>query len=399
MLFRVQLSPHAALHTPLHPGACAPQRRRSPSPSGSAPAPPRHRRRQRSRGQCCRRPNRSGLLPDHDLVAGAGRWSSWRRAPGTVLERRPPAVRSAGGPSSAGVSARTLRAQQVRGWRAMPFLAPRLQGWTAGGRRSVSRPPSLQDWAAWLVPSTIISLRACGSLQAVPVARGTRQFRAWRYDGTAAAVPAGCRDQRATGGARPCGQSSAAAAAARPAAGLLHPPSLSTHLCHSPRSQWAVQNALGMFFSMLFLVVPALRWPLVCMTPVFTAVALLLLNPDRSVGGRIFSTTLFTATVLCGAVLGGAIVSVPLRGGGTRRCCHACPRARRCGALSCGPPTHLSHRSAWRLWRAARTSPSCHTCQNSCSVWARGRRATSHSFKSPCPSWPRRAPSPTCRPR
>lgn len=59
----------------------------------------------------------------------------------------------------------------------------------------------------------------------------------------------------------------------------------------------------------LFLTVVGLRFLLACTVAVFACVALLLLSPDRSAGGRIFAAAAFAGNIFCGMVLGGALVS------------------------------------------------------------------------------------------
>ncbi|PRW60354.1 riboflavin kinase isoform B [Chlorella sorokiniana] len=73
---------------------------------------------------------------------------------------------------------------------------------------------------------------------------------------------------------------------------------------------WAVQNSIGIFVATLFLTVAGLRFLLACCVSIFACVALLLLSPDRSAGGRIFAAAAFVGNICCGMVLGGALVSL-----------------------------------------------------------------------------------------
>lgn len=60
----------------------------------------------------------------------------------------------------------------------------------------------------------------------------------------------------------------------------------------------------------LFVTVAGLRFPLACVVSILAATVLLLLNPDRSVGGRIFGGALLCGSGLAGLALGGSVVSL-----------------------------------------------------------------------------------------
>ena len=59
---------------------------------------------------------------------------------------------------------------------------------------------------------------------------------------------------------------------------------------------------------MLFLTVSSLQFSFDCLAPLLAAVNLLVISPDRTVGGRMFGAAVMTASILTGTVLGGAVV-------------------------------------------------------------------------------------------
>ncbi|KAI7842827.1 hypothetical protein COHA_003573 [Chlorella ohadii] len=65
-----------------------------------------------------------------------------------------------------------------------------------------------------------------------------------------------------------------------------------------------------MLVSTLFITVSGLRFMLACTVSIFASIALMLLAPDRSAGGRIFAAAAFCGNICCGMVLGGALVSL-----------------------------------------------------------------------------------------
>lgn len=151
-----------------------------------------------------------------------------------------------------------------------------------------------------------------------------------------------------------------------------------------PCPQWAVQNAAGMVFATLFITVGGLRFPLACVASVLTAVALLMLSPDRTAGGRICAGALFCATVLSGTVIGGIVVSLAFlaRGRHEPYITYLPPRMQAVGAWPQGPITELKMALANTMARLAvtdlppaltelvRGTPVPPTCHGICSVAA-----------------------------
>jgi len=81
-------------------------------------------------------------------------------------------------------------------------------------------------------------------------------------------------------------------------------------LAQSEPVAWAVQNAVGVLFAMMFSVVWPLNFTLACVSSVLFTAASTVLSIDRTVGGRLFSASMFVGAMLSGGVLGGAVSSL-----------------------------------------------------------------------------------------
>jgi hypothetical protein len=78
----------------------------------------------------------------------------------------------------------------------------------------------------------------------------------------------------------------------------------------SERVAWAVQNAVGSVFPILFVVVHKLRFSGSCTAILFYGVSSQAFSVDRSIGGRVFGAILWTGGYLFGGLLGYLITSV-----------------------------------------------------------------------------------------
>lgn len=74
--------------------------------------------------------------------------------------------------------------------------------------------------------------------------------------------------------------------------------------------QWAVQNAVGVLFTVLFTVVWRMTFTLACVSSALYGAGAQILSLDRTVGGRLFGGTIFVGCMLSGGVIGGAISSL-----------------------------------------------------------------------------------------
>jgi hypothetical protein len=81
-------------------------------------------------------------------------------------------------------------------------------------------------------------------------------------------------------------------------------------LLQSESMAWAVQNALGVLFTILFSIVWPMHFTLSCVSSALFAAASQVLSIDRSVGGRLFSASLFVGCMMSGGIIGGAISSL-----------------------------------------------------------------------------------------
>ncbi len=81
-------------------------------------------------------------------------------------------------------------------------------------------------------------------------------------------------------------------------------------LAQSEPVAWAVQNGVGVLFALLFSVVWPMNFTLACVSSVLFTAASTVLSIDRTVGGRLFSASMFVGAMLSGGVLGGSISSL-----------------------------------------------------------------------------------------
>lgn len=73
---------------------------------------------------------------------------------------------------------------------------------------------------------------------------------------------------------------------------------------------WAVQNSLGVLFTLLFSVVWRMHFTLACVSSVLFQASCTVLSIDRTVGGRLFSASLFVGAMMSGGIIGGSISSL-----------------------------------------------------------------------------------------
>ena len=78
----------------------------------------------------------------------------------------------------------------------------------------------------------------------------------------------------------------------------------------SESAGWAAQNCVGVLFTMLFTTVWRMHFTLSCVSSVLFAAASTVLSLDRTVGGRLFSASLFIGCMLSGGLIGGGISSL-----------------------------------------------------------------------------------------
>ena len=81
-------------------------------------------------------------------------------------------------------------------------------------------------------------------------------------------------------------------------------------LASSESAGWAVQNCVGVLFTLLFTTVSRMNFTLACICSVLFTAASTVLSIDRTVGGRLFSGSLFIGCVLSGGIIGGGISSL-----------------------------------------------------------------------------------------
>lgn len=74
--------------------------------------------------------------------------------------------------------------------------------------------------------------------------------------------------------------------------------------------QWAVQNAVGVLFTVLFTVVWRMTFTLACVSSALYGAGAQILSLDRTVGGRLFGGTIFVGCMLSGGIIGGSISSL-----------------------------------------------------------------------------------------
>ncbi|KAH7617326.1 hypothetical protein Ndes2526B_g07930 [Nannochloris sp. 'desiccata'] len=79
---------------------------------------------------------------------------------------------------------------------------------------------------------------------------------------------------------------------------------------------WAVQNGVGVLFTMLFVFIGQMTFTLACVSTCLYSAASQVLSIDRTVGGRLFSAALFTGCMLSSGVLGGALSTLAWLAGG-----------------------------------------------------------------------------------
>lgn len=96
--------------------------------------------------------------------------------------------------------------------------------------------------------------------------------------------------------------------------------------------------------------IPGMRFPLGCMVAVIVPCVLLVINPDRSVGGRLFATALMCAAALGGGVIGGCIVSLAYlaRGSGEPFYADLPPELQRTGGFPQATIAEVQQRLAQR---------------------------------------------------
>lgn len=94
---------------------------------------------------------------------------------------------------------------------------------------------------------------------------------------------------------------------------VLWKPSLWDYICKFILSEsfaWGIQNALGVLFTILFVVVDRMTFTLACITSALYGASSQVLSLDRSVGGRLFAGTIFVGCILSGGIAGFAVVSL-----------------------------------------------------------------------------------------
>lgn len=92
-----------------------------------------------------------------------------------------------------------------------------------------------------------------------------------------------------------------------------HGPSLAQRVVRWASSEgagWAAQNCVGVLFTLLFTTVWRMHFTLSCVSSVLFAAASTVLSLDRTIGGRLFSASLFIGCMLSGGLIGGAISSL-----------------------------------------------------------------------------------------
>lgn len=95
-----------------------------------------------------------------------------------------------------------------------------------------------------------------------------------------------------------------------PRAFQLWKPTLWCHLRRiilSDSIAWAVQNASGVLFTLLFVFIGKMTFTLACVSACLYSAGSQVLSLDRTLGGRLFSAVLFTGCMLSGGALGGAL--------------------------------------------------------------------------------------------
>lgn len=94
---------------------------------------------------------------------------------------------------------------------------------------------------------------------------------------------------------------------------VLWKPTLWDYICKFILSEsfaWGFQNALGVLFTILFVVVDQMTFTLACITSALYGASAQVLSLDRSIGGRLFGGTIFVGCILSGGVAGFAVVSL-----------------------------------------------------------------------------------------